>query len=144
MSCSPLEHNRRFGGTCFQLASICTLVSYFKFFNYGGLLGTSVTNCPVVPALDDRRVLSIRRNESCKRNSSTWRRLASVLLCSPQITHDLAWDRTKAAVVVSRRYIALVRARPILLGSLQPLTGRATVTPKSSLHSVMLVLALFD
>jgi hypothetical protein len=51
-------------------------------------------------------------------NRSTRRKPAPVPLCPPQIPHDLTWDRTRAAVVVSRRLTAWVRARPLLLGLL--------------------------
>jgi hypothetical protein len=39
-------------------------------------------------------------------NRSTGRKPASVLLCPPQIPRDLAWARTRAAAVGSRRLTA--------------------------------------
>jgi hypothetical protein len=36
-------------------------------------------------------------------NRSTWRKPAPVLLCPPQIPHDLTWDWTRAAAVGSRQ-----------------------------------------
>jgi hypothetical protein len=37
-----------------------------------------------------------------------------VLLCPPQIPHDLTWARTRAAAVGSRRLTAWIMARPKL------------------------------
>jgi hypothetical protein len=45
-------------------------------------------------------------------NQSTWRKPAPVPLCSPQIPHDLTWDRTRAATVGSLRLTAWAMARP--------------------------------
>jgi hypothetical protein len=39
-------------------------------------------------------------------NRSTWRKLAPVPLCPPQIPHDLTWARTRASAVGSRRLTA--------------------------------------
>jgi hypothetical protein len=41
-----------------------------------------------------------------KGNRSTLRKPAPMLLCPPQIPHDLTWARTRAAAVGSRRLTA--------------------------------------
>jgi hypothetical protein len=48
-----------------------------------------------------------------RRNRSTWRKLAPVLLCPPQIPHDLTWARTQAAAVGSQRLTAWAMTRPL-------------------------------
>jgi hypothetical protein len=45
-------------------------------------------------------------------NRITRRKPAPVPLCSPQIPHDLTWDRTQAAAVGSQRLTAWAMARP--------------------------------
>jgi hypothetical protein len=47
-----------------------------------------------------------------KGNRSTRRKLSPVVLCPPQIPHDLTRARTQAAVVGSRRLTAWATARP--------------------------------
>jgi hypothetical protein len=46
-------------------------------------------------------------------NRSTRRKPAPVLLCPPQIPHDLTSDRTRAAAVGSQRLTAWAMARPL-------------------------------
>jgi hypothetical protein len=45
-------------------------------------------------------------------NRSTRRRPAPVPLCSPQMPHDLTWDRIRAAAVGSRRLTPWATSRP--------------------------------
>jgi hypothetical protein len=45
-------------------------------------------------------------------NRSTWRKPASVLLCPPQIPHDLTWAQTRATEVGSQRLTAWAMAQP--------------------------------
>jgi hypothetical protein len=49
-----------------------------------------------------------------RENRSTWRKLASVPLCPPQIPHDLIRARTWAAEVGSQRLTAWAMTRPFL------------------------------
>jgi hypothetical protein len=49
-------------------------------------------------------------------NRSTQKKLAPVPRCPPQIQHDLAWARTRAAAVGSRRLTAWAMARPLVTG----------------------------
>jgi hypothetical protein len=91
--------------------------SFSIFFSWGGVrlspLGTSTTNWPTVPALDDRCWMwSTWWDEHWQGNRSTRRKPASVPLCPPQISHDLTWYRTRATEVGSRRLTAWAMARP--------------------------------
>jgi hypothetical protein len=52
-------------------------------------------------------------------NRSTRRKPAPVPLCPPQISHDLTWDRTRAAVVGSQRLTAWAMARPVTFSYLK-------------------------
>jgi hypothetical protein len=47
-------------------------------------------------------------------NQSTRRKPTHLLLCPPQILHDLTWGRTPAATVESRRLTAWATARPCI------------------------------
>jgi hypothetical protein len=51
------------------------------------------------------------------RNRTTPKKPAPMLLCPPQIIHDLTWDRTRAAAVGSRRLIArtMIRLNRLLI-----------------------------
>jgi hypothetical protein len=71
-------------------------------------LGTSATNWPIVPAPDDDDECGTVGGMRIGRgNRSTRRKPAPVPLCSPQIPHDQAWARTRAAAVGNRRLTAL-------------------------------------
>jgi hypothetical protein len=76
-------------------------------------LGTSATISPTVPAPDYRwwcgAVGGMRIGRG---NRNTKRKPAPVPICQPQISHDLTWDRTQAASVVSRWITAWAVARP--------------------------------
>jgi hypothetical protein len=65
-------------------------------------LGTAATNCPVIPAPGDNECGAVDGMRIGRGNRSTRRTLAPVPLCPPQIPHDLAWARTRAAAVGSR------------------------------------------
>jgi hypothetical protein len=80
-------------------------------------LGTSDTNWPIVPAPDDGRwwVWTIGGMRIGRENRSTQRKPAPMLLCQPQIPHDLTWDRTRAAVIGIRRLIARTMAWLIII-----------------------------
>jgi hypothetical protein len=56
-------------------------------------------------------------------NRSTWRKLASVPLCPPQILHDPTWARIRAAAVGSRRLTAVAMAHPGFTGMSRRLAG---------------------
>jgi hypothetical protein len=69
-------------------------------------LGTSATNCPLVPSSDDTRVRSSWWNEKITR-----RKPAPTPLHPPLVTHVLTWNRTSVAAVRSRRPTAWAMAR---------------------------------
>jgi hypothetical protein len=56
-----------------------------------------------------------------RENRSTRRKRAPVPLCSPQIPHDLVWDRARAAAMGSQRLTARAVARPYCSTMLQTL-----------------------
>jgi hypothetical protein len=78
--------------------------------------GTSATLWPIVPTPDDDddddeaddadECGAVGGMRIGKGNRSTRRQPAPVPLCSPQIPHDLMWDRTRVAAVGSRRLTA--------------------------------------
>jgi hypothetical protein len=69
-----------------------------------GPLGTAATNWPIVPAPGDYDVGEIG-GVIGRRNRSTRRKPAPVLLCSPQTPHA-ARTRTRVAAVGSQRLTA--------------------------------------
>jgi hypothetical protein len=76
-----------------------------------GPLGTAATNRPIVPSpgdFDDGEIGGIMIG---KGNRSTWKKPASVPLCSPQTPHA-ARNRSRAAAVGNQRLTALATARP--------------------------------
>jgi hypothetical protein len=82
----------------------------FILISWGGErlspLGASATVWPIVPAprmIDDNECETVGGMRIGRENSSIRRKPAPVPLCSPQIPHDLTWDRTRTAAVGSRR-----------------------------------------
>jgi hypothetical protein len=61
-------------------------------------------------------------------NRSARRKPAPVRICPPQIPHDLTWDRTRAASVVSQRLTAWAMARPLLPVNDHDMTNRSAET----------------
>jgi hypothetical protein len=86
---------------------------HFQFFGVGwdSPLGTWPTIWPTVPAPDDRWWMwRMWRMRIGKGNTITKRKPAPVILCPPQIPHELA--RTRAGAVGSRRLTTRGMARP--------------------------------
>jgi hypothetical protein len=76
-------------------------------------LGTSATNWPIVPALDDNEECGAIGEMRIGRGIwSTRRKPAPMPLCPPQIPHDMARDRTLEAAVGSRLLTAWAMAWP--------------------------------
>jgi hypothetical protein len=78
------------------------------FFNFLGVgwdlsqLGTSVTIWPIVPdRMTDGECGAVGGMRISRGNRSTRRKPAAVLLCPPQIPHDLTWARSRTAAVGS-------------------------------------------
>jgi hypothetical protein len=80
---------------------------FFLFVSWGGVrlspLATAATNWPIVPAPGDNECGAVGGMRIGGGNRCTRRTRASVPLCPPQIPRDLAWARTRAAAVGSRR-----------------------------------------
>jgi hypothetical protein len=57
-------------------------------------LGTSATIWPIAPARmrDDDESGAVGGMTIGRGDGSTWRKTATVSLCSPQIPYDLTWD----------------------------------------------------
>jgi hypothetical protein len=66
------------------------------------------------------------RMRTGKGNGSTRRKLAPLLLCPPQILHDLNWYRTRSAVLGSRWLTFQAKAWPYTRGFVHVLTLRLT------------------
>jgi hypothetical protein len=71
-----------------------------------GPLGTSATEWPIVPALDDYDNGEFGGMKIGRENRSTRRKPAPALLCPPQIPLDQTRARTRTAAVGSQRLIA--------------------------------------
>jgi hypothetical protein len=77
-------------------------------------LGTSATIVGLYyqPRMIDDQCGAVGGMRIGRGDRSTRRKPAPVLLCPPQIIHDLNWARTRAAAVGSRRPTAWAMARP--------------------------------
>jgi hypothetical protein len=71
-----------------------------------GPLGTSATECPIVPAPDDYDYGESGGMKIGRGNQSTRRKPAPAPLCPPQIPLDQTRARTRAAAVGSQRLTA--------------------------------------
>jgi hypothetical protein len=95
---------------------VSTGIMFFFLVSLGGVrlspLGTSGTVGLLYQPwmiIDDYGAVGGMRID--RGNQSTWRKLAPVPLCPPQIPHDLTWDRTRAAAVGSQRLATLIWLR---------------------------------
>jgi hypothetical protein len=91
--------------------------SVFFIVSLGGVrlspLGTSATVGLLYQPLMIDECEAVGGMRIGKGNRSIRRKPAPVPLCPPQISHDLTWDRTRAAAAVgSRRLTAWAMARP--------------------------------
>jgi hypothetical protein len=68
---------------------------------------------PIVPAAPDDNECGAIGGMIGRGIRSTWRKPAPVLICLPQIPHDLSRARTRTAAEGSRRLTAWAKARPI-------------------------------
>jgi hypothetical protein len=90
--------------------------TYFFLVSLGGVrlspLGTSATvGLLYQPRMMDDDYGAVGGMRIGKGNRSTRIKPTPVPLCPPQIPHDLAWDRTRAAAVGSQRLAAWAMAR---------------------------------
>jgi hypothetical protein len=103
----------------YPFVSMVTCRLNFFFLSFSGWGETESTlyvgHCfPIVPArmIDDDDYGAVGEMRIGRGNRSTQRKPAPVLICPPQIPHDLTWDRTRAAAVGSQRLTAWAMARP--------------------------------
>jgi hypothetical protein len=79
-------------------------------------LGTSATVVLLyLPQMIDDDYGAVGGMRIGRGNRSTRRKPATVPLCPRQISHDLTWDRTRAAAVGSQRLTAWAMERPLKL-----------------------------
>jgi hypothetical protein len=114
----PIKHNDLC--TC----RISPVHSFFFLVSLGGVwlspLGTPATvGLLYKPRMINDDYGAVSGMRTGRWNRSTRRKSAPVPLCPPQIPHDLAWDRTRAAAVGSQRLTAWAMARPLLYIRLQ-------------------------
>jgi hypothetical protein len=98
---------------------ILELINFFFFFGFLGwgetvhLVRRPLTGLLYEPRMiDDSECGAVGAMRIGKGNRSTWRKPASVPLYPPQIPHNLAWARTRAATVGRWRLTARAMARP--------------------------------
>jgi hypothetical protein len=86
----------------------------FLYFLWVGWDWVHFLRRPLIVLLYQLQIMSVdsRWNENWQGIQSTRRKPALVSLCTPQIPHDLAWARTRAAAERSRRRTAWATARP--------------------------------
>jgi hypothetical protein len=100
--------------------NVCIMIweLYFFFFSFLGwcetvhLVRRQLIGLLYQPRMIDDECGAVGRMRIGKGNRSTRRKPASVPLYPPQIPHDLAWVRTRAAAVGTWRLAARAMARP--------------------------------
>jgi hypothetical protein len=95
----------------FTSSSISSSLVFFFLVSLGGVrlspLGTSATvGLLYQPRMIDADYGAVGGIRNDRGNRSTRKKPAPVPLCSPQIPHNLTWDRTRAAAVGSQQLTA--------------------------------------
>jgi hypothetical protein len=127
--CGRLERRPGYGCLCHRPTD------YFSVFFLMGWDWVHLVLRPLFGLLHQPRMIdqddcgAIGGMRTDRGNWSTLRKPAPVPLCSPQIPHDMAWARTPAAAVGSRRLTAWAMARP-------PIDNNHTVRGSCCEHSL--------